>query len=580
MLNQKYIRVLTIDLTSQTFDIEERADLYEYLGGSGVAVQLFSETVNPNLDAYAPAQPIVFAIGPLSTIYPAVTKTVAMFRSPLTGELGESHAGLRSALAMRFAGYDAIVIRGRAARATYLSIGSRSVDFKNAEPLWGLSTEEAGRLLRELEPGMGQRSCLRIGPAGEKLVAFAGVNVDTFRHFGRLGLGAVFGSKNLKAIVIYGKNSYPISKFKEYAQVYQEIYTQMIDTELMEKYHDLGTSVNVAPLSAMHALPTRNLQQSSFEQAEQISGESFAAEALIRKMACPGCPVGCIHIGICRRQFAGDGFEWESATVSYDHELIYALGSMLGVGDKNDLLALIEKVELHGLDAISTGVLLAWVTEAYTRGLITEQEVGGPVAFGETAHYLEVIDRLVTQPNEFYQVLARGTAAAAERYGGQEFALTLGKNEVAGYHTGYANILGQLVGARHSHLDNAGYSLDQTLTEYNPEKIVSALIEEEQIRCALTSLCICLFARKVYDPPTVIKALGAIGIDLTEEQFIKLGKKIWRLKLAVKRRLGYDETQLNIPKRFFETPGLKGQLNEQTMEELRRLYREKIRMVL
>ncbi|GAW28521.1 aldehyde ferredoxin oxidoreductase family protein [Carboxydocella sp. ULO1] len=570
MFNQGGMRVLTIDLSRRKIAIERRQDLLNWLGGVGVATQLLKEHLKPELDPFHPDQPIILAIGPMSTVYPVVTKAVAMFKSPLTGELGESYAGLRIAMAMRFAGYDAIVIKGKAESPAYLTITPHQVDFNDARALWGLSTEETGRLLRQLSPGKGHRSTLRIGQAGEKLVAYAGVNVDTYRHFGRLGLGAVFGSKNLKAIVVHGDHNYPIARPQEYQRVYSKIFKKVVETDIMEKYHGLGTTGNVEPLNEMGGLPVRNLQASSYPEALNLSGETFAQETLIRKIACAGCPVGCIHIGIHRRQFA-EGYEYESVAVSYDHELVYALGTMLGLTDHRHVYALIERTELYGLDSISTGVALAWATEAQEKGLIGEEELLTHLAFGQPEPYLQAMDYLIKQPNEFYRTLAQGTWLAAERYGGTEFACVLGKNEVAGYHTGYANILGQAFGARHSHLDNGGYAIDQERKDRTPEELVDAIIQEEEIRNTLNSLVICLFARKVYDLATVAEGLKALGHEWTEEQLRQLGREIYREKMVLKRQLGFKLEQITVPRRFWETPALGRQLDPEKMEQLRQI---------
>jgi len=210
MLGADYIRVLYVDLTKEKVSVEERKDLFHLLGGTGVAAKLLEENMHPELPALHEDQPIVFAIGPLSTIFPVATKTVATFISPLTGEYGESHAGGRSAMAIRNAGYDAIVITGKARRPTYLSISDHSVDFKDARGLWGLGVDEVGRIIREREGIPGKRSIMRIGVSGENLVSFAGVNVDTYRHFGRLGLGAVFGSKQPKSHCYHRRNTHSL----------------------------------------------------------------------------------------------------------------------------------------------------------------------------------------------------------------------------------------------------------------------------------------------------------------------------------------------------------------------------------
>lgn len=569
------MKVLDIDLTNQKVETIRREDLAPYIGGIGVAAKLFSELVQPDKDPLDPEQPIILANGPMSTIFPVVTKTVAVFRSPLTGEWGESYAGMRLALAMRMSGFQAIVIRGKAARPIYLSIGHQGVRFKDASALWGLSVSETGSILRNLEPGRGHRSCIRIGPAGEQGVRFANVNVDTYRHFGRLGLGALFGSKNLKALVIYGEREEKIEDFAKYNNVYKEIYNRAVTTDIMDKYHGLGTSINVSGLNHLNGLPTRNLQQSSFEHAEAISGEAFAEQSLVRKMACSGCPVGCIHIGLHRREF-GPGYDYESKNLSYDHELIFALGSFLGMSSQDKIYEMIDAVEELGLDAISAGVLLGWVTEACQRGIISQEQLGVKPEFDQAGPYLEILNRIVQQPDELYRTLALGAFAAAQRYGGQEYAMTLGKTEIAGYHTGYGNILGQAVGARHSHLDNAGYSVDQKLKDKSPEEKVAALIKEEKWRNVLNCLTICLFAREIYQADAVIAALDSIGIPTTVEELEKLGHDIFEIKNATRTKLGFALNDLEVPQRFFETTSLTGKLERGQLEEMVTIYQNKL----
>jgi len=263
MINENHIKVLYINLSTGKVRVELREDLLEYLGGVGIASKLLLENINPEADALDESQPIVFAIGALSSVFPVVTKTVAMFISPVTGELGESYAGGRLAYTLFNAGIDALVITGKARIHTYLFINNNRIDFKDARALWGLPAEGVGQYIRTVEGGSGKRSIIRIGPAGEKLCKIANVNVDTYRHFGRMGLGAVFGSKNLKAIQITGDNIKKTGDHKKYFTMYNEIYKKVTSTPIMSKYHDLGTPINVNVLNGIGALPTRNLQESS-----------------------------------------------------------------------------------------------------------------------------------------------------------------------------------------------------------------------------------------------------------------------------------------------------------------------------
>ncbi len=576
MIYEKYIRVLYVDLKNKKIRIENREDLCEYLGGVGVAAKLLEENIRPDLDPLNEEQPIIFAIGAASSIYPVVTKTVAMFYSPLTGELGESYAGGRLALTMLLAGYDAIVIQGKADKPTYITLNSNNIEFKDARALWGMSSDEAGRVIREREPGGGKRSILRIGPAGEKMVSFASVCVDTYRHFGRLGLGAVFGSKNLKALSIIGDRSVPIKNFKEYFKVYQEIYNKVTDTEIMSKYHDAGTPVNVEPLNELGGLPTKNLLQNRFEHVANISGEAFVKNNLVRKMACTGCPVGCIHIGQFRREF-DKGHDYESVSVGYDYELIFALGSFLGIKSTDEILQLIEVVEQQGLDAMSSGVVLGWATEAYMGKLIADNDTIVPLEFGNAANYIKAVEYLANKENDFYEALSKGCYEAAEKYGGQDYAMTFAKNEMPGYHTGYGALVGAVVGARHSHLCNGGYSIDQSMKDLDKEKIVEGLFNEEKERCMLNSLTICLFARKVYDRKTILSALNAIGYEFADEDLTAIANRIYKTKLRIKGMLGFDLSSVKLPKRLFETPSLWGTLDEGIAYELIDMYDKKLK---
>ncbi|MDR0288236.1 MAG: aldehyde:ferredoxin oxidoreductase [Clostridiales bacterium] len=575
MIYEKYIRVLYIDLDESKIRIEKREDLYEYLGGVGIASKLLEENIEPELDPLNPAQPIIFAIGALSTIFPVITKTVAMFISPLTKELGESYAGGRLALTLFMAGFDALVIKGKFKEPGYLAINRNGVEFKDARAFWNMSCDDCGRIVREREKGNGKRSIIRIGPAGENLVSYASVCVDTYRHFGRLGLGAVMGSKNLKAISVIGDRDIPIQNFKEYYKVYQEIYKNVTTTEIMAKYHDAGTPINIEPLNAGGGLPTENLRSGRFENASNISGETFAKVNLIRKMACTGCPVGCIHIGQFRREF-DKGHEYEAVSTGYDYELIFALGSFIRVNTSDEVLMLIDKVEYYGMDAMSTGVVLGWATEAFEKGLVTEKDTIIPLKFSDTVSYEKAIDYIALRKNDFYYTLGQGVKTASEKYGGEDFAIQYGGNETAGYHTGYGNLLGSAVGARHSHLCNGGYSIDQSMKEFDMDKLVDQIFKEEQERCMLNSLIICLFARKVYDRPTIIKAFKSLNREIDDDELTAIAERIYKTKLRIKKMLGFNQLAVKLPKRVFETPSLFTKMDEATAYELIKRYNDKI----
>ncbi|MGB9758009.1 MAG: aldehyde ferredoxin oxidoreductase N-terminal domain-containing protein [Candidatus Bipolaricaulaceae bacterium] len=580
----KYLpRVLRVDLTKKRFWVEERPDLFERgLGGAGVAIELLHELCPKGADPLGPENPIILAVGPLNPLFPLASKAVAMFKSPHTGNLGESHCGGRAALALRLAGFGALVIQGRSEVPVYLAIHRGRVQFRDARALWGLSSSlTVGRVLRENEPGAGARTILRIGRAGERLVTYANVIAETYRHFGRLGLGAVFGSKNLKAVVISGTVTVPIPDPPRYQKLYRELWERATRSDLMRKYHDLGTAQNIRPLHEIGALPVRNLLATGFPGEPSFTGEKLAQEFLGRRLACSACPVACIHLAILREPHPAEPYFYKTTFVSYDHEPLYALGSMLGMERAEDVLKLIDAVEVFGLDALTTGVVLAWATEAFERGLFGEGETGGlRPSWGNAAVYLEMIRRIAQREGEFYYVLGQGVRAASARYGGEEFALHFGGNEMPGYHTGPGALLTHLSGSRHSHLDSAGYLLDQENLQRgrkpSPEELARELFQEEARRQILSSLVVCFFARGLYDFGTISGALAALGIERTPEELENLGIQILRRKYAFKVREGFELEGLPIPQRAVEAPTPSGRVEE---EFLRRALREMARLL-
>jgi len=577
-------RVLYIDLTNKKYWVEDRSELFEeFLGGVGVAVKLLEEELPRNADPLGPENVIVFAVGPLNGLYPTASKTVALFKSPHTGNLGESHAGGRSAVAIRLAGYGAIVIKGASDLPVWVSVQGDRVLFRDARALWGMtSSHTVGRIIREVEPGSGLRTIMRIGKAGERMVSYASVITETYRHFGRLGLGAVFGSKRLKALVVTGKSSIPVADRKAYREVYDKLFKLIVESPLMKKYHEIGTPVNVLQLNELRALPSLNLQQAFLETAEKISGEYLAERYLGRRVSCAHCPVACIHLAVLREPYEEEPYFYKTTFVGYDYEPIYALGSMLGAREPEGMLKLIDVVEAYGLDAMTTGVVLAWATEAYKRGIITKEDLDGvELDWGRYDAYIEAVKRIVEQPTELYKAMARGVKYASERFGGREFALSFSGNEMPGYHTGPAAHLTFAFGARHSHLDSAGYSLDQKTIGKTPtpREVVERLYEEESWRQVLSSLVVCFFAREIYKPENAAEALRPLGFELSADDLLKLGKRIYGEKYRLKIREGFKPEEVEFPKRIFETPTPHGVLSREYMEEAKREYVALIRRV-
>ena len=273
--------MMTVDLTTGTSQITPVDELFDtYLGGTGAATKLLTDEIALNKDPYAPPSPVFFAIGPFNGLYPLCTKTVALFISPLTGNLGESHAGGNLAMALFQAGIHILKITGRSAFPCYVRIVNHEVSIHRAYSLKGMSALASERVLRERIGNTWKSSIMRVGPAGERESPIACVTVDTSRHFGRLGLGGVFGNKNLKAVIVSGNGGIELGSNKgRYLKFYKNLYDQFVHSPALSKYHDLGTSMNILPLSRINGLPTRNFSQGFFEGAASISGERFADQS-------------------------------------------------------------------------------------------------------------------------------------------------------------------------------------------------------------------------------------------------------------------------------------------------------------
>lgn len=574
MIREQF-RVLVFDLGCGTGEFVLVDGRERVVGGSGLAALLYSRYGQADKPWDHEAQPLIFAIGPLTGYFPLMSKTVCAFRSSYHDEYTESHGGGRTALAMQFCNLDALVLVGRAKQLSCLSVGNRRLKLTDAGFMRGMNADATGKILRRMyKGGSGHRSILRIGPSGEIRSSMACINVDTYRHFGRMGGGATMGAKNLKGIVICGEGDLELPTGGEYVKIYRQVYEKVTSTDMMRKYHNLGTAENLQPLNDIESLPWRNLQQTSDPAIERVTGTAFADETLLRNGACAGCPVGCVHIGYIREKAKVDN-RYHYHQVAYDYEPIFAAGTMLGVTDTFGVLRILDEMEKVGLDAMSAGVALAWATEATARRLIGGTETLVSLAFGEVDGYRQAAVHLGRGANEFYRLLGQGTLKAAARYGGSEFACVLGQ-EMAGYATGELYFAAQTLGFRHSHLDTGAYSYDQKHAEKDVGKAVDFLIGDEPGRAFLTSMVSCLFARSVYSDEQLAACLHSLGYSALAENMGDVAENIRRLRWQVRAATGFKPENFSIPKRFYSVKTWKGPVDPAYLDALKEEYGRRI----
>ncbi len=574
--NRDYFRVLVVDLKREKSEVKRLEGRREFVGGSGLCALLFERYGLKNAPWHNENQPLIFAIGPLTGLFPLMSKTICAFKSPYHDQYTESHAGGRSALSLFFANLDALVIKEQARRPSLLVVGSRRVEIRDASYLWGLDVIKTGKIVRRLVgEASGHRSILRIGPSGENLCSFSCINCDTYRHFGRLGAGAVMGKKNLKAIAILGDERAFFPPGKNYKKVYGKIFKRIEDSGMMKKYHDLGTPANFKKLNELRSLPWRNLSATWDKDVDRISGETFAEGHLLRNLACSGCPIGCIHLGYIREKFMKD-HRYYFEQVAYDYEPVFATGSMLGITDPVKVLKLILEIDAKGLDVISTGVALAWAAEAMEKGLISREETICDLKFGDAQGFLEAVGHLSNQETEFYRHLSRGTLAAARIYGGEDFACVLGQ-EMAGYATGELYFTAQALGFRHSHLDVGAYSYEQKHDERDVKRAVDFLIKDEPRRALLNSMVSCLFARGVYTNEYLAMCLESVGLKDIAINLDELSERIRFYRWKLRFDTGFSPEDIKIPRRFYKVESWKGKVNPKFLDELKISYGKRLK---
>ncbi len=565
-----HFRVLVVNLSSGKGQIVQLDGRNSEAGGSGLAALIFNKYGLPEQPWNDSRQPVIFAIGPLTGYFPLMSKTVCSFKSPYHNQYTESHAGGRSALSLCFANLDALVITGKAERLCCVSVSSRSIEIKDVSFMKGMDVDESGKILRGMSKGSGHRTILRIGPAGENGSAMANINVDTYRHFGRLGGGAALGAKNCKAILIHGDAVFSAPANKEYSKLFAKVYQQVTATDMMRKYHNLGTPENLQGLNDIQSLPWRNLQATSDSAIDTINGERFATDNLLRNSACSGCPVGCIHVGYVREMFDAN-HRYTFKQVAYDYETIFSLGTMLGVTTTRSVLNILDSIEKNGLDAMSGGVALAWATEASEKGLIAEKETIVKLSFGDADAYQQATEMLGNGVNDFYRLLGQGSLKAAKEYGGEDFACVLGQ-EMAGYATGEVFFAAQSLGFRHSHLDSGAYSYDQKHSEQDINGAVNFLISDEASRAFMTSMVACLFARGVYKNELLADCLHSVGYSELAAGINPLGVHIQKFRWQTRIATGFAPEAITIPKRFYTIKTWKGSIDSNYLKSLKSEY--------
>jgi aldehyde:ferredoxin oxidoreductase len=564
-------RFLHVDLStgrSSWRELEE-SRLQNFLGGIGLGTSLLYEFTPPNVEPLAPANPLIFASAPLvGTGLTTTAKYAVVTKSPLTGFIADSLSSSFFALELKRVGIDALVITGRASSPVYLFIQEEKAELRSADDLRHKSASETETLIRAQNEDPTIRVAA-IGLAGENCVRFATISNEG-RHAGRGGVGAVMGSKNLKAVALRGHAELPVADARGVAAIAASLRERSLGT-LTAKYREIGTVANLAVFNQLGALPTRNFQQATFDRADGVSGESLTENSFSRKHGCASCTIRCERLF---KSLSGDDQRLE-------YESLFALGPLCGIDDPEIVLQAARLCDQYGMDTISTGGTLAWAMECGEKGLLPEAAQRG-LRFGSEA-LLKMIS-LIAERSDLGAVLAEGSrrAAALTGHGAAYCAMHVKGLEMPGYEPRSLKTmaLGLAVSPRGAcHNRSGAYEADFSgaVDRLKGDAGRGALVKaSEDFNATLDSLIVCKFLRKCFDDfygESAELVERVTGWSYSATALRRTGERINTLKKLFNIREGWQPADDWLPMRLLSEPIRDGvaQGVELSAEELREM---------
>jgi aldehyde:ferredoxin oxidoreductase len=549
---------LHVDLTTghcSTFALPADV-LQRYIGGKGIGAYLLTRHQNPVAEPYDPANPLIFAVGPLTGTQAPSMRSVVVFQSPVTRLFTDSYFGGFFGQELRSAGYDGMIITGRAEAPVYLEIDNDQVEVKPAGRLWGLDTFETYDRLRPDYPEKEWRIAC-IGPAGENRVAFAMIDCDWHRQAGRGGGGAVMGAKNLKVIVVRGTGRVYTANPEAFKETVKTTLGTMKENSYIQGFRSGGTAASIPWADVEGLLPTRNFQRGSFAGAGALGDEAQRTKYWDRNIACAACPIACSKEGTIKegehQGMKGDTLEYESAGM---------LGANLEVGDTGDAICLGLSCDMLGLDTISAGAVLSFACEASDRGLLAVDARWGD------ANSLGVLLDDIAYRRGVGDLLADGVRSAAARLGADsgKFAIHVKGLELPAWGPRGAPGMGLAYmtadrGGCHQRAFPILYEVGgETWQGKSYERLTlegkAQLLAEVQDRLAgLDTFATCDFARYgILDEQYLEMLAAATGRRMTLEELYTTGARIWNLTRLFNLRAGMTREDEDLPARFKDEP--------------------------
>jgi aldehyde:ferredoxin oxidoreductase len=572
--------ILHVDLTAQTITVETPDEEFyrTYVGGSALGLYYLFKHTPRGADPLGPANTLTFALSSATGVaISGQSRCTTVAKSPITGGAGDAQAGGFWPAELKFAGFDAIVLHGRAVQPVYLWIHDGQAELRPAEHLWGQPTAETEALIKQ-ELGDQKIEIAEIGPAGEKLVRFAAVMNMANRAHGRTGMGAVMGSKNLKAIAVRGKQR-PSVADSERVKAYGRLGASQMKVDIgMADFGKYGTAATVMSNNSVGGLPTRNWTSGYMATAEQIDGVTLYNTILKERDTCYSCSVRCKRV--VEAEYKGQGILPVYGGAEYEN--LATLGSYCGIDDLHAVSLANQLCNAYGVDAIAAGATIAFAMDCFERGIIDEAETGMPLRFGDADVMLAMLQQMLERQG-FGDVLAEGSARAAQRIGrGAEERVNAVKGaELPAHMPHVKRSLGLIYavnpfGADHQSSEHdpgympqsdarslqrlaaIGLNSPQKPKVLNEAKIEFALKTQYSYSAADT-LDLCQF---VYGPSWQLFDVGDMaavhqavtGWETSIDDVQEIGRRRLNMLRAFNAREGLDREQDTLPKRLFKEP--------------------------
>jgi aldehyde:ferredoxin oxidoreductase len=554
-------RVLKVDLDTGRTRVEKLNEEYakKYIGGIGLGMRLWLDNTKPGVEPFSPENALVLALGPISgTMFPTAGNGHAFVaKSPASYGVGEAVAHGTFGAEMKRAGYDAVILIGKSEKPVYLWIDDDSVQLLDAAHLMGKSPSETEDAIKE-ELGDYYIRVASIGPAGEKLSRIACIINEKTRAAGRTGLGAVMGSKNLKAIAVRGTRDILVAKPDEFMDMVKEFHERM-KGPATQKYRTLGTAENVLVHNALYCMPTRNYNNAHFEEADKVSGEMLNEKYVAKIIGCSSCAMRCEHVVV-----VPEG-PYKGTMTRMEYEMLWAMGPYCGIDRLDTIIKGMELCNYYGIDALSAGVTVGFTMDCHENGILSHDELGGIDAhFGSSEALLQLLEKIGKREG-IGDTLAEGVRIAGQIIdkGAEKLAQHIKGLEVTGYDlrclkTAALGFAVSFRGADHNRHGAYTFDVKGKVDRLKAEKGRGKLVRDmEDVYALIDSFVVCKFSRGTYykELPDMARLYNLVtGIEMTPEELKRSGERINTVGRLINVREGLGRKDDSLPWKVMNMP--------------------------